>query len=203
MIKTIIFDFGDVFINLDKKGAAQHAMEIFGVDSFSEAMMSNNTLYEKGQITTTVFLDFYERTFPKITRDQIIESWNIILRDFPLSRLEFLKGLSDENKYTLILLSNTNELHINWVKAHVPFYNEFKSCFHQFYLSHEIHLRKPDHTIYDYVMDHNDLKATETLFIDDTLENTRAAEQLGMQTWNIDPVTEDITDLFSINKALL
>jgi len=41
MIKTIIFDFGDVFINLDKTRARQHAMHLYGVGAFSNA---SNTL---------------------------------------------------------------------------------------------------------------------------------------------------------------
>jgi putative hydrolase of the HAD superfamily len=202
MIKTILFDFGDVFLNLDKKGAARHAREIFGIDSFTDAMLAHNALYEKGRISTAVFLNYYQKSFPHISMEKLIETWNIILRDFPLTRLEFLKQLSAENKYMLILLSNTNELHIDWVKAHVPFYEDFRDCFHQFYLSHEIHLRKPEPDIFNFVVQKNELKANEILFVDDTLEHTMAAEKLGFHTWNIDPSTEDITKLFSVNASL-
>ncbi len=33
MITTIIFDFGDVFINLDKEGAYKNFLELFGLVS--------------------------------------------------------------------------------------------------------------------------------------------------------------------------
>lgn len=202
MIKTIIFDFGDVFINLDKGGTMQHAITLFKVDSLSDEMIANNNLYEKGLITTTDFIKFYKNMFPNISEEKIIEVWNSILLDFPIYRLEFLKILSKKNKYKLILLSNTNELHINWVKKNIPIYDDFKNCFDKFYLSHQIHLRKPSHEIFQFALTENNLLEEECLFIDDTKEHTITASQLGINTWNINPTTEDIIDLFKIKKEL-
>ena len=200
MIKTIIFDFGDVFINLDIDGAIQRALTLFKVNSFSDETIATNNLYEQGLITTTDFIKFYKKTFPTITESEIIETWNSILKDFPVYRIEFLKTLSEEKKYILILLSNTNELHINWVKEHIPFYNQFKNCFDAFYLSHEIQLKKPNTKIFQFVLDQNNLIAKECLFIDDTKEHIETASKLGFNTWNLKPATEDIVDLFKIKK---
>ena len=119
MIKTIIFDFGDVFINLDKEGAHQHALQLFGLDEFPEELIAINTLYEQGLIETEEFIDFYEDNFEGVSRQQIIDAWNYMIQDFPKYRLDFIKQLKSEGKYKLILLSNTNELHINFIKEHV------------------------------------------------------------------------------------
>ena len=100
------------------------------------------------------------------------------------------------------MLSNTNELHIDWVKKNITFYEEFKSYFHQFYLSHEINLRKPDYEIFEFVLSENKLSAEETLFIDDTKENTDVATQLNIHTWNIDETQEDVVDLFKTKSHL-
>ena len=201
-IKTLIFDFGDVFINLDKSGAMKNALQLFELDALPEDLIAINTLFEQGLITSEEFIEFYTDNFPKLSKKDIIDAWNFILRDFPETRLEFLKKLKAESKFKLILLSNTNELHINWIKKHVPFYEEFKACFNQFYLSHEIQLRKPNTNIYEFVLAENNLKAEECLFIDDTKDNTDAASQLGIHIWNIDETKEDITCLFSIKKDL-
>ena len=75
-------------------------------------------------------------------------------------------------------------------------YERFKSCFDQFYLSHEIHFRKPDASIYEFVLEQNQLKACDCFFVDDTKENTEAAAQLGIHTWNNNPVKEDVVNLF-------
>ncbi|MFD2823902.1 HAD family hydrolase [Lacinutrix iliipiscaria] len=202
MIKTLIFDFGDVFINLDKSGAMKNVLDLFEIETLSEDLIAINTLYEQGLIATEEFLEFYQDNFPNLSEKDIIDAWNYILKDFPKNRLEFLQQLAKEKKYKLILLSNTNELHINWIKDQVLFYDDFKACFDAFYLSHEIQLRKPNTNIYEFVLAENKLIPKECLFIDDTKENTESAEKLGIHTWNIDETSEDIINLFKIKKDL-
>ena len=203
MISTLIFDFGDVFINLDKKGAQTNALKLFKIPEFHPDLLDMNLRYEKGEIQTETFIQFYLKRFPDCNRSNIIAAWNYILKDFPQYRLEFLIELKNSTNYQLILLSNTNEMHINCISSDVDFYNEFKQCFDQFYLSHEIHMRKPDTDIFNFVLSSNKLKAEECLFIDDTKENTDAAEKLGIHTWNIDETTEDVIDLFKVKSNLL
>ena len=202
MIKTIIFDFGDVFINLDKEGALKLALEKFEITELDEELQSINALYEQGLISTDEFLDFYADNFPKLSKEELKSIWNFILKDFPEHRLQFIKQLAKDNNHQLILLSNTNELHIDYIKNNVSFYEEFKNCFDQFYLSHEINLRKPNADIFNFVLTENKLNAEECLFIDDTLENTQTAQQLGINVWNNNPATEDIVDIFTIKKEL-
>ena len=202
MIKNLIFDFGDVFLDLDKPGAMKNALEIFKIDSLTEEMVAVNCLYEQGLIYTSEFIDFYCNYFSHISKEDLIDIWNYVLKQFPRYRMDFLKQLYKTGDYQLILLSNTNELHIDWVRQNIKFYKEFKSNFHRFYLSHEINLRKPDKEVFEFVLNKNNLLATETLFIDDTKENTDVASKLGMHTWNIDETTEDIVNLFTIKKDL-
>ena len=202
MIKTIIFDFGNVFINLDIEGYIQQALKALEIESFSEEMIAFNSFYEQGLISTDEFLEFHTENFPKLSKDELISVWNFILKDFPTHRLDFLKQLKSDSKYKLILLSNTNELHINWIKKHIPFYEAFKSCFDTFYLSHEIHLRKPNRDIFEFVLSENELKANECLFIDDNIDNINTAKSLDIKTWNINPEREDISNLFKTKSNL-
>lgn len=201
MIKTIIFDFGDVFLNLDKP-ATQRELERHKISNFSEDMLMHNQKYEKGLISSKEFINTYLENYPHLSEAALTNSWNAILKDFPRHRLDFLNRLSQEGQYQLILLSNTNHLHIDWVKDNIPFFEEFKSCFDAFYLSQEINFRKPDHSIYQFVLNTHNLNPAETLFVDDTPENTQAASELGIHTWNIDPAREDVTELFEIKKEL-
>lgn len=202
MIKTIIFDFGNVFINLDIEGAIKHTFNEFKIDALSEEMAAFNSFYEQGLISTEEFIEFYSENFPNLSNDELIDIWNFMLKDFPEHRLEFLKQLKATSKYKLILLSNTNELHIDWIKKQVPFYNVFKNCFDAFYLSHEINLRKPNREIFDFVLKENKLNANECLFIDDNNDNCHTAKLLGIETWHINPKTEDISNLFKIKNSL-
>ena len=125
MIKTIIFDFGDVFINLDKS-ATEKGLKSLGFGEFNEEMNTMNQLYEMGLISSHTFLEFYLEQIPKSKVEDLINSWNSVLLDFPIHRLEFLKKIKRDNRFHLILLSNTNELHIDCVKQNISFYEEFK-----------------------------------------------------------------------------
>ena len=201
MIKAIIFDFGDVFINLDKS-ATLREMRKHRIEDLTEDILELNRKYEKGLVSSDKFITTYQEEFKQLEAEIFVNSWNAILIDFPEYRYQFLKKLSEEKDYKLILLSNTNEIHIDWVKENVPFYEDFKTCFDAFYLSHEINFRKPDAEIYEFVLKKHKLEPEECLFIDDTIENTKAAEALGIHTWNIEPTREDVIDLFTAKKEL-
>ena len=58
MIKNIIFDFGDIFINLDKK-ATHKELEKLGVSNISDEIMLVVHQYEKGLITSRDFINFF------------------------------------------------------------------------------------------------------------------------------------------------
>ncbi|MFN2262499.1 MAG: HAD family hydrolase [Psychroflexus sp.] len=199
MIKNIIFDFGDVFLTLDKSATQKH-LQKFGIQDFDKPMIANNEAYEKGEISTVKFIDFYVEKFENLNKNDFINAWNSILIELPESRLKFLKALKNSGQYKLILLSNTNELHIDWVKENILIFKEFEACFDQFYLSHDIHFRKPNADIFEFVLRENNLNPTETLFVDDTEIHTKTAKKLGIHTWHLQAGKEDIVDLFSIKK---
>ena len=198
MINTLIFDFGDVFINLDKP-AIERSMNKLGISTITNEMLEIAMNYEKGLISTDVFITSFTKKFPMISNKEFTTAWNSIILDFPEHRLTFIEHLASLKKYKLILLSNTNELHIEQVIENMSFdrYLRFKNCFDQFYLSHEIKLRKPDYSIYEFVLIKNNLIAKNCFFIDDTKENTDAASILGIRAWNNNPKNEDVIDLFN------
>lgn len=196
MIKNIIFDFGDIFINLDKT-AVFKKLEAFGYREYTQELDKLCKDYETGLVTTSDFLARLENQFPNATDADLKEAWNSILLEFPEHRLEFIESLKAEDTHRLFLLSNTNELHIEYVieTMGISRFERFKNCFEQFYLSHEIKMRKPNTHIYEYVLNKNSLVAEETLFVDDTKENTDSARTLGIQCWNLLVGKEDITEL--------
>lgn len=197
MIKNIVFDFGDIFINLDKKRFANELQKL-GISQESEELHPALHAYEKGLISTEDFTVFFKNKL-NVSSEKLINAWNSILLDFPKERLTFIEELAKSKKYRLFLLSNTNDLHISWIKNDwgMDLYNSFKICFEQFYLSHEINFRKPNNNIYEFVLNANNLLAEETLFIDDTKENTDAAKSLGINVWHLLPGQDDVVELFT------
>lgn len=201
MIKTLIFDFGDVFVNLDKPATFRRLKEM-DIDGYTPEIVEKNLELETGRISSEEFINHYLEVFPQLDEKQMVEAWNAILVDFPEYRYRFIKKLSEQGKYQLILLSNTNPIHIDWIEKNVPFFEDFKKCFDAFYLSHEINFRKPNVDIYNYVLEKHHLVAGECLFIDDTEENIEGAKKAGLRTWKLEPTHEDVIDLFTAKKEL-
>ena len=195
MIDTIIFDFGDIFINLDKE-ATPLALKKLGLKEWNSNLDALNLDFEKGKISETEFILGFQNYIPNASIHQIREAWNAILIDFPLYRLEFLQMLSQ--KYRLFLLSNTDSIHIEQFqhKAGISFYRDFYQCFEKVYFSYELGMRKPDAAIFEFVIKEHNLSPKNTLFVDDNLENIKSAQKLGLQTWHLQKGEEDVIDLF-------
>ena len=195
MINAIIFDFGDVFINLRK----EHSIEEFkklGLDGPNVDLLVQNDLFEKGKITELEFINSFLKYIPNASIQEITKAWNSIIGDFPLERLEFLQLLS--SKYRLFLLTNTDSIHISRFehKVGMSFYSDFYRCFEKVYYSYEMGMRKPDAEIFNTIIRKHDLSPKRTLFVDDKKENTDAAESLGLHVWNLKVGEEDVVDLF-------
>ena len=63
-------------------------------------------------------------------------------------------------------------------------------------------MRKPHIEAFEFVLTENELKAEETLFIDDTEENIIAAKSVGYQVWHLIPGEDDVTELFTKKSDL-
>lgn len=197
MIKNIIFDFGDVFINLDKEVIFRQIEKFGGSPELAPELITLNESYEVGAIDSETFVNQLVKVYPNASSKEIVDTWNAMILDLPDYRLEFIERLAAENRYRLFLLSNTNALHIPYFERKIGAekFARFKGSFEKFYLSHEIQLRKPNREIYEFVLNENNLTAEETFFIDDTKENTDAAEKLGISCWNLRVGTDDIIHL--------
>ena len=194
MIDTIIFDFGDIFINLDKQ-ATIDGLERLGLSSWNEDLDQLNISFEKGQISRDAFLLGIQKQIPNATIDEILMAWNAVLLDFPLYRLEFLQLLS--KKFRLFLLSNTDAIHIDHFEQRegASFYGDFYQCFEKVYFSYEMGMRKPDAEIYTTLINRHELSPKRTLFVDDKKDNTDAAKALGLHVWNLQVGEEDVIEL--------
>lgn len=195
MINTIIFDFGDVFINLRKEKSLEEFHKL-GLHGPNEDLLTHNDLFEKGKITEIQFINCFLKYIPDAGIQEVVKAWNSVIGDFPLYRLEFLQLLS--TKYRLFLLTNTDSIHIDRFehKVGMSFYSDFYRCFEKVYYSYEMGMRKPDAEIFNTIIRKHDLSPKRTLFVDDKKENTDIAESLGLHVWNLQVGAEDVVDLF-------
>lgn len=201
MITAIIFDFGDIFLNLDKEAQKEAFKKLGMLGPFNEDICVQNDLFEKGKISEVAFITAFKKYIPNASLPDIRGAWNAIIGDFPLYRLEFLQMLS--KKYRLFLLTNTDSIHIDFFeqKVGMSFYTDFYNCFEKVFYSFEMGMRKPEPSIYISIINKYDLSSKRTLFVDDKKANTDAAFELGMSVWNLQVGQEDVVDLFE--KSLL
>jgi glucose-1-phosphatase len=187
-LKNIIFDLGGVLINIDYK-KTEKAFIALGFENF-ETMYSQFTadaIFEKLETGKISNADFYDKlislSYNKITAAQIKNAWNGLVLDWRVESLNFLEALSP--KYKLFLLSNTNAIHhecfTNSLKIETN-RTEIDSLFTKAYYSHEIHFRKPNADIFEFVAKDVYINKRETLFIDDSRNNIETAKLLGFKT---------------------
>lgn len=193
-ITTLIFDFGDVLINLDKPAPMQ-AFQQMGLTSWHAELEKANLNFEVGKIEEVEFLQAFQAYIPSKSLDDIRDAWNLIIKDLPEHRIAFLEELKKD--YRLVLLSNTDKIHIRrFEQTHEKrIVDRFYALFDRVFYSFEIGFRKPDTSCYDFVLDALGDKAENVFFIDDKKENTDAAKALGWHVWNLEVGKEEVTAL--------
>jgi putative hydrolase of the HAD superfamily len=205
-IKSIIFDLGGVLLNLDYQLTISEFTKLGLTNSGELFSQKSQTFlfdeFETGKISAEKFRSEVKSLINnEVTDEQIDSAWNAMLLDFPLNRLELLTALSKE--YRIFLLSNTNEIHMDWFKKYINqlfgtdvFFNLFEVA----YLSNEMGMRKPHQEIFDFVVNQNNLDTESTLFIDDSAQHLVGAKAAGLQTIWLKPGLETVEVLHGFLK---
>ena len=200
-IKSIIFDLGGVILNLNYSKTEDEFKKI-GVLNFKEFYsQKKQTLlfddFEKGNIKSEEFISsFKESENLKIKEIDFINAWNAMLLGIPIKNLQFIDGLKKD--YKIILLSNTNEIHIKKFEDDLKKNNileQFYKCFDKIYYSSRTGKRKPEENCFNQVLEENGLIAENTLFIDDSIQHIEGAKKAGIKTFHLKK-NKSILDLF-------
>lgn len=187
-ITTLIFDFGGVIINLDLPQCIENLKKL-GIANI-ESYLSNFgqkeffLQFEKGEIGTAEFRNEIRKLSSKAISDNEIDSaWCSFLCDIPDERLVLLEKL--RTKYRLLLLSNSNPLHVDVSAALALKHNGkgIRDYFDTCYFSYEMGLTKPDPAIFETLLADAGVNADECLFLDDGPKNIAIADSLGIQTY--------------------
>lgn len=189
-IKNIIFDYGNVIFLIDFK-RTQHTFTELGIENVERffAHTGHDPLFdefEKGAITPAEFRDGIRRItgIPDLEDDEIDRAWNTLLIGVPPVNHDILLNL--KKRYRTFLLSNNNAIHYQWIMEYLQreFNLENNSIFFEKdYYSHLMGKRKPNADIFEQVLQENNLDPKETLFIDDSPQHIRAAQELGFDTY--------------------
>ena len=182
MIRNIVLDWGGILIDLDEQRSIDefHRIGAFKVADYVEYCRVEDMFLrlELGQIDTAQFCIEAREQDPAYegSDEALCHAWNVLLSGIPENRLRRLEELKDHCR--LFLLSNTNEIHWEYARR----WWQPEDYFEKIFLSYEMHQVKPDKEIFLQMLQEGEMKAEETLFIDDSKRNCEAAAALGIQT---------------------
>ena len=188
-IKNIIFDLGGVILDLNYQATIDAFVEI-GIKDFSSLYSQKEQKqifddFEIGKINSSQFiLSIQSLTQNSISKDEIITAWNAMLLGINPKKLDYL--LSIKERFRIFLLSNTNEIHISKFEGVLAKKNElekFYDCFEKVHYSSRLSLRKPNVDCFKTVLEVNQLNASETIFIDDSIQHIEGALKCGIKAY--------------------
>ena len=199
-IKNIVFDLGGVLVDLDFK-AAINGLQEAGFANVKEQLLAFDRggifqKFEVGEITADEFRTaIRENSTVTLTDEEVDNLWNLMLLEIPREKLELILEL--RSKYMVYLLSNTNAIHWDYVCKNAFNYRGFRmeDYFEETFLSFEMHLAKPDKAIFEKVLSEANLLPEETLFIDDSEANCKAAQEIGIHAHHYH-IGDDLSKIF-------
>lgn len=178
MIKTIIFDLGNVVIFVSNVCAGLKISEY----NFLKRHLIRAKIkeYEKGKISTEEFYTWFNK---KTRRNIDISRLDNMFEDvFSLNEKmgSLLKKL--KNNYRIIALSNTNEANYDFVLKKY----DILTIFDDYVLSYKVGYLKPEKKIYELALEKALCKPEECVFIDDRKKFVNAAKKLGINSIQYD-----------------
>ena len=198
MIKTFIFDLGNVIVSFNHDKIVEKLQCVCRQSSdeiFAQAISSKFVQdYNLGKISSAEFFDSVNRglelemdfaDFPQI--------WNCTFALEPIIPERIIKKLSES--YRLLVLSDTNELHFDFIKENFPILDYFDD----FVLSHKVGVVKPSEEIFRRVIERAECLPEECIFIDDVEKNVEGAKRFGLNAVQFVSVEQLETELKSRN----
>ena len=185
-VRNLMFDLGNVIFDLDIEKTRQSFEKMFRKDADKKILDKVFIDYECGRVSSDIFINtLLSQSNRNIQAVDIIDAWNSMLIGIPEYRLDMLLKLRE--RFNVFLLSNTNEIHLEWVRRHVQKVHRVRDFeeryFDKAFYSHLVGDRKPLPSIFKHVIDEVFMTPALTLYMDDLQENIDTAKKLGFHTY--------------------
>ncbi len=180
MIKTIIFDLGNVVARFDhglvsKRLSAHTHVPQAEVHAFLFGGRLEDD-YESGRLSTAEFVDLvHDRLCLRCAKEELARLYADMF--WPNEGVCALVPRLAE-RYRLLLLSNTNDLHARQFR---PQFQSVLAHFDAVVCSHEVGHRKPRREVFEHCQRLARCALAECVFIDDLEANVAGAQAFG---WN-------------------
>jgi putative hydrolase of the HAD superfamily len=181
-MKTLIFDLGNVVAFFDHRRACRQlaslAKHLMTEDAACQAVFGTSLEldFDCGKISAREFIERLRTALGLTASDEtIVKAWCDIFwpNDEVVSLLPRLKKAGAR----LVLASNTNELHFQWVSNQ---FAEPLACFENFVLSYRIGSRKPALAFFQRCVETARAAPGDCIYIDDRPDFVDVARSRGM-----------------------
>ncbi len=176
----MLFDLGRVIVDLDMGECESMLASRSGLNraEFLGVLWDSGWIrrYERGEISTREFHHFL-KTSGALMMDfeEFRGVWSEVFDPVPILSSTFLSQLG--RRYSMTLVSNTNEAHADHIRRHYDVFD----CFAHHILSYEVGALKPESKIFEDAIQATGHPPEAVLFIDDREENVAAGRAIGMQ----------------------
>ncbi len=184
MIRSVVFDIGRVLLLFDFNLALRRILPLCHeemVKGFPPRVEEIKIAYEAGQIGREEFLrEAFVLLGYRGSEAEFISAWEEIFEvNEPMIRsVQCLK----EKGYPIYLLSNTSDIHVDYMLEKYPFFSLFDDAVY----SYRVRCAKPDPSIYQLAARQFGVTPAETLFIDDLPANIASAREVGFRAIRYD-----------------
>jgi putative hydrolase of the HAD superfamily len=192
-IRAFIFDLGNVLLRFSHQRMYEQIASLCGRESEAVRSVFCSGLgdaYECGRLTATEMHSQLESQLQAVLDPAQLEQAVGNIFELNADMPPLLEELRRRG-FPLILLSNTNETHIRWVREHFDILDRFDRCV----LSFEVGAMKPDPRIYAAAIAASGFAPPECFYTDDIPEYVAQGRLAGLQA-------EVFTGIDDLRRAL-
>jgi putative hydrolase of the HAD superfamily len=198
-MRAVIFDYGEVLCTQDR-AAHQRLLALTGLDpdAFERLYWRDRRNYDLGLMDGRGYWAKFARdaglSFTPAQIDDLIETDVVMWTSVSEPMLAWAQSLQRAGLLTAIL-SNMGPEVLRTMRQEFAWLADFN----QLTWSCELGIAKPDPAIYTLTCDKLGVAPADALFLDDKIENVRAAEQLGLRALQFRSIDQLRTDLAARN----
>lgn len=177
-IKNIIFDFGGVLVDwnprylykshFEDENEMEYFLKNICTEEWNLEQDRGRSLLEGTQLLQKQFPEFHTPI------ELFYAKWEVMLKNDIPETVSLLYKL--KSKYNIYGLTNWSAETISIAYDRFSFFKEFDGIV----VSGQEKIIKPDYKIYQILLDRYNLKAENTIFIDDNINNIKTAKEIGL-----------------------
>lgn len=198
-MKNIVFDLGNVLFKFEPDEILDGLFNDYHTKEKLKQSVFKTTIWrelDRGSLSLfqakKIFIDKNPDLKDEI--EVLLDNWKNFLHPID-ENVKLLPELKKNNR--LYILSNFHEEAFNYITNKYSFFELFDGMV----VSYEVKLIKPERKIYEILLSRYSLVPQDTIFVDDTEENIKAAQELGINGL-LYKSELSLEDLFKLEKVL-